>query len=321
VAAVLPGRCCVNAILPAADAAELDACEQVIEHGLAKFIEVGNALAVIRDKRLYRAAHATFEVYCDERWNLSRPRAYELIAAAGVVSAMADTGLPAPANERQARELTGLPEDQRAEVWQAALDQTDGKPTAAAVRQARAVMSAHFAEVRERQERELAQRQRDIDERLARDREVCEDDGWLHQESPVMLSAKLAAIADQVHHCRPLLRRDDGGQKGHHAAWAFGFFDYRALAELERYAPAAVQHVRADLAAAVAAYSEALAEAVKRAKADVARIEKTIRAAAGEASGVMIATQHHYRRPLASGWLSHSETVWHDPGTQTEAAS
>lgn len=41
----------------------------------------------IRDNRLYRESHKTFETYCRERWNMSRPGAYQLIetAEAGAV--------------------------------------------------------------------------------------------------------------------------------------------------------------------------------------------------------------------------------------------
>lgn len=109
--------------------------EQVIERGLTTFVDVGNALLTIRDERLYRADYATFEDYCEERWGLTRRRAYQLMDAAGAVSTMVHTGLPAPENERQARELGRVPEDQRAEVWQQTIDNTDGKPTAAAIRE------------------------------------------------------------------------------------------------------------------------------------------------------------------------------------------
>lgn len=34
--------------------------EEVIDRGLATFIEVGQALLAIRDRRLYRMAYATF---------------------------------------------------------------------------------------------------------------------------------------------------------------------------------------------------------------------------------------------------------------------
>ncbi len=33
------------------------------------FYEVGNALLQIRDERLYRQTHSTFEEYCREKWS------------------------------------------------------------------------------------------------------------------------------------------------------------------------------------------------------------------------------------------------------------
>ena len=89
-----------------------------MERGLATFVEVGRALAEIRDQRLYRASHRTFEEYCHERWLLSRTRAYRLIDAAAVVSPIGD-GQP-PKNEAQARELVPLlreDEQEVVEVW------------------------------------------------------------------------------------------------------------------------------------------------------------------------------------------------------------
>lgn len=41
--------------------------EAVIERGRRAFVEVGTALAQIRDSRLYRQSHDTFEAYCRER--------------------------------------------------------------------------------------------------------------------------------------------------------------------------------------------------------------------------------------------------------------
>ncbi len=86
----------------------LDELEAVIERGLTTFVEVGRALSEVRDSRLYRERFDTFESYCDQRWSLSRPRAYQLIDAAHVaelVSTTVDTG---PKNEAQARELVPL---------------------------------------------------------------------------------------------------------------------------------------------------------------------------------------------------------------------
>lgn len=68
--------------------------EAVIERGLGTFVEVGNALIAIRDGRLYRLTHDTFEDYCLRRWGLKRQRAYQLITASEVaasVSQICDT--------------------------------------------------------------------------------------------------------------------------------------------------------------------------------------------------------------------------------------
>lgn len=122
-------------ILTASESTALAEHEAVIERGIQTFYEVGIALADIRDRKLYRADYGTFEDYAEKRWQMSRPRAYQLIEAAAVVSTTVDIGLPAPENERQARELGRIPEPERAKVWAETVERTDGKPTAAAVRE------------------------------------------------------------------------------------------------------------------------------------------------------------------------------------------
>lgn len=46
-----------------------EAAERVIQDSLTTFWKVGRALAQIRDERLYRTTHGTFEDYCRERWD------------------------------------------------------------------------------------------------------------------------------------------------------------------------------------------------------------------------------------------------------------
>jgi hypothetical protein len=122
--------------LTRAEAIALGDCEQRIERGLKTFIEVGTALIAIRDNRLYRASHGTFELYCRERWNMTPQHANRLALAAGVVASMEPIGsTPPPSTESQARELAKVPEPERADVWAEAVERTAGKPTAAAVRQ------------------------------------------------------------------------------------------------------------------------------------------------------------------------------------------
>jgi hypothetical protein len=106
----------------------------VIAGGLRSFTEVGEALAWIRDGRLYLlAGYKTFADYCERRWDMGKSHAYRLINAAEVVAAL----LPGsePPNEAQARELARIPDpEDRAAAWQEAVQETGGKPTAAAVR-------------------------------------------------------------------------------------------------------------------------------------------------------------------------------------------
>ena len=109
--------------------------EAIIEAGLATFVEVGTALAEISDQRLYRATHDTFEAYVADRFGISRSSAYRKIEAARVVGVVSPTGdIP---NERQARELAGLNDDDTRAAWERAIADTAGRPTAGAVRDAR----------------------------------------------------------------------------------------------------------------------------------------------------------------------------------------
>lgn len=115
---------------------ELRRCELIIERGLKTFFEVGAALARVRDLRLYRTTHATFEAYCQDRWDFSKTYANNLIAATSVRENLTTIVVKhLPANEAQARPLTRLhdPEQQR-EVWQQALATApEGRITAAHV--------------------------------------------------------------------------------------------------------------------------------------------------------------------------------------------
>ena len=119
----------MNDLLPI-ELDELQRCESVIETGFQTFVEVGSALLKIRDDRLYRSSHGTFENYCSERWELSRPRAYQLIEAAKVVGNLS-TIVDKPSLESQARPLATLPAEKQPIAWKAAVESApNGKPTA-----------------------------------------------------------------------------------------------------------------------------------------------------------------------------------------------
>lgn len=113
--------------------ADLATHEATIERGLTTFYEVGAALLAVRDRRLYRATHGTFEAYCRERWGMSKPQATRLIQAAEVVSDLVPMGT-VPTNERQARPLAAVAPEDRAEVWREAVETApNGRVTAAHV--------------------------------------------------------------------------------------------------------------------------------------------------------------------------------------------
>ncbi len=114
------------------DGASLAKCEKIIAHGLRNFVEVGLALTAIRDGRLYKASHKTFEDYCKERWGMNKRYGNRLIESAIVVRNLGPTG---PKNERSARPLAALPPEAQAEAWTEAT-QNSPTPTAAEVEQA-----------------------------------------------------------------------------------------------------------------------------------------------------------------------------------------
>ncbi|MDD3655014.1 MAG: hypothetical protein PHO01_12715 [Desulfotomaculaceae bacterium] len=114
---------------------ELEQLESIISKNLGTFYQVGFALAKIRDSRLYRETHTTFEDYCRDRWDMGRTYAHRLIESASVKNNLLPMGNITPINERQARPLTKLetPEQQQ-EAWQKAVETApDGKVTAAHV--------------------------------------------------------------------------------------------------------------------------------------------------------------------------------------------
>lgn len=90
----------------------LHRCEAIIAGGIKVYIAVGNALLEIRDKRLYRATHGTFAGYCDQRWQMSRARAYQLIDASEVAADLSTIVDIAEIPESHMREIAkSAPED------------------------------------------------------------------------------------------------------------------------------------------------------------------------------------------------------------------
>jgi hypothetical protein len=110
----------------------LDELESIIERGMQTFVEVGMALLEIRDKKLYKKDHQTFEDYCHKRWGWERRHGYELIAAAQVASNVRLNAQSTPESAStvptltQAVQLASLPAERQREVVQAIEENGDG---------------------------------------------------------------------------------------------------------------------------------------------------------------------------------------------------
>jgi hypothetical protein len=136
--------------------------EEAIGAHLHTFVEIGERLIDIRERRLYREEFRTFEEYCRTRWQMSHQRASQLIQGAevvrGLTSKMATTGCqigpgstemgttgsqidPArilPTAERQTRELAKVPSEERVAVMREATKGGTVEPTARSIKLAAA---------------------------------------------------------------------------------------------------------------------------------------------------------------------------------------
>ncbi|MBD2492560.1 hypothetical protein [Aulosira sp. FACHB-615] len=126
------------------------------------FFEAGKALMELRDRRLYRSTHRTFEEYCRDRFGYTHRRVNYLIAGSVVFDNIAmgticsqnreadetgtncsqnekvDTTRPnrsriLPTNEGQVRPLAQLEPQQQVEVWQRAVQVAKGKVPSARI--------------------------------------------------------------------------------------------------------------------------------------------------------------------------------------------
>ena len=101
--------------------------EGIIKTGHQAFIEVGEALTEIRDKKLYRLDYGTFEEYCQKKWGWTRQHCYRLIQAAPVLKCN-----PGVTNLKTAVALSSVPPPRRAGIVQKIVA-AGQKVTAAAV--------------------------------------------------------------------------------------------------------------------------------------------------------------------------------------------
>jgi hypothetical protein len=93
--------------LTAAEQKKLKVCEQQIRDGVAKATV---AFESIRDQRLYRETHKSFDAYCRDVWGLTRRTIDRRISfEIEVAAAERDQLVSPPKNEHQARQRTTTP--------------------------------------------------------------------------------------------------------------------------------------------------------------------------------------------------------------------
>ena len=125
-------------ILSEAEKAERDSLERTVQQA---FFVAGQALKALRDKKLYRETHATFESYVRDRFDYTRAAAYYLIKSSIVYENLqcqqfVDTNKSTnilPTKESQCRPLAKLSPERQIEVWQTAVDKAEGKVPSARI--------------------------------------------------------------------------------------------------------------------------------------------------------------------------------------------
>ena len=157
---------------------ELAKYEAVIERGMRTIIEVGMAMKAIRDNKLYKGQHETFELYVKNRWECSKTRAYQLIEAAEVdanLSTIVDKS-DLPQMESQLREVGKAPPEMQAEVVKKAVEKAaeeNRKPTAKDYKEAVKQVTGELLD--EGEEEEIEEDEEEIEEEPTI-QEICDQD-------------------------------------------------------------------------------------------------------------------------------------------------
>lgn len=117
----------------------------IVNRGQKTFVAVGEAMATIRDNKLYRETilpggtkPCSFEAFCKFTWGFSRARAYQLIGTTKVIENVYNCrqeNQPDVPSEGVSRELGRAPKSEQAAVLKEAAELTPtGKPTAKQVK-------------------------------------------------------------------------------------------------------------------------------------------------------------------------------------------
>jgi len=109
-----------KATLTADEQACLARLETAVEAGVSAslvVLEAGKALAEIRSRQLFRDTAPSWDAYVETRFRISKRRADQMIAFAGVKAALEEMGTAVPNfSERAARPLVGLSPETITEV-------------------------------------------------------------------------------------------------------------------------------------------------------------------------------------------------------------
>ncbi|WP_339096217.1 hypothetical protein WDJ50_02695 [Deinococcus sp. VB142] len=108
-------------LLTPEEQARLTELEEQVMVGASAAVLAGRALTEIRDSRLYRESYDSFQTYAEDRFGMSRQRAYQLMDYAATAGEFEKRGLQLPP-ERITRALGGVVPDDYALV----LDVTRG---------------------------------------------------------------------------------------------------------------------------------------------------------------------------------------------------
>lgn len=101
---------------------ELQKLEATIQEGIHTFLNVGMALARIRDNDLYtEAGYDTFEDYCSRRWGLTSNQLTARLSATDAVLPLLESGIAPPQKQAHAQVLAKIESPElRAIAWQEA---------------------------------------------------------------------------------------------------------------------------------------------------------------------------------------------------------
>lgn len=114
---------------------EMMRAEQIIGRGKQTFIEVGEALTDIRDRKGWRFGYDSFEDYCRRKWGWTGGRARQLMGASALALDIKSVTNVTLENEAQARELKQIPREQLLAKLQPAVESGDPKAVREAVRE------------------------------------------------------------------------------------------------------------------------------------------------------------------------------------------